>query len=138
MGGDPVDCREGRLVGRGVAQLGDPDGARPGQAARADDRRTTTAEGARARELRAAARERDPEEGIGVFRPGGARPPSEVMVRFIDEHRDVYGVEPICAVLPIAPSVYYELKARERDPHHQPPRVRHDEWLSEQIGRVWR
>ena len=34
------------------------------------------------------------------------------MVGFIDEHRKKFGVEPICAVLPIAPSLYYELKAR--------------------------
>jgi len=32
------------------------------------------------------------------------------MVRFIDAHRTTFGVEPICAVLPIAPSLYYELK----------------------------
>ena len=30
------------------------------------------------------------------------------MVAFIDAHRGAYGVEPICAVLPIAPSTYYE------------------------------
>jgi putative transposase len=36
------------------------------------------------------------------------------MTRYIDEHRDRYGVEPICAVLPIAPSTYYE--ARDRRP----------------------
>src|SRR5262245_52203968 len=137
MGGDPVDCREGRLVGRGVAQLGDPDGARPGQAARADDRRTTTAEGARARELRAAARERDPEEGVGVFRPGGARPPSEVMVRFIDEHRDAYGVEPICEVLPIAPSIYYEHKLWQREPARRCERRKRDEEFRAHIQRVW-
>jgi hypothetical protein len=35
------------------------------------------------------------------------------MVAFIDAHRGEYGVEPICAVLPIAPSTYYETKARE-------------------------
>jgi hypothetical protein len=29
------------------------------------------------------------------------------MVSFIDDHRDEYGVEPICKQLPIAPSVYY-------------------------------
>ena len=28
------------------------------------------------------------------------------MVAFIDEHRAAYGVEPICSVLPIAPSTY--------------------------------
>jgi putative transposase len=60
------------------------------------------------------------------------------MVGFIDEHREKFGVEPICAVLPIAPSLYYELKARERDPHRRPARARRDEWLGEHIGRVWR
>ena len=61
-------------------------------------------------------RERDSEEGVCVFRPGGARPPSEVMVGFVDDHRDRFGVEPICAVLPIAPSTYFLHKAQERDP----------------------
>ena len=40
----------------------------------------------------------------------------QVMVAFIDDHRGEYGVEPICAVLPIAPSTYYAHKAREADP----------------------
>ena len=38
------------------------------------------------------------------------------MVSFIDDHRERYGVEPICAELPIAPSTYYEHKARQADP----------------------
>jgi hypothetical protein len=38
------------------------------------------------------------------------------MVRYIDGHKDRFGVEPICTMLPIAPSTYYEQKARERDP----------------------
>src|SRR5262245_7882786 len=48
--------------------------------------------------------ERDLEEGIGVFRPGGAGPATEVMVTVIDAYRNAYGVEPICAVWPSAPS----------------------------------
>ena len=60
------------------------------------------------------------------------------MVAFIDEHRKTFGVEPICAVLPIAPSLYYELKARERDPHRRPGRARRDEGLCEHVRRVWR
>jgi len=60
------------------------------------------------------------------------------MVAFIDEHRETFGVEPICAVLPIAPSRYYELKGRERDPHRRPARARRDERLGEDIGRVGR
>jgi transposase InsO family protein len=60
------------------------------------------------------------------------------MVRFIDTHRGEYGVEPICAVLPIAPSMYYEAKARERTPERRPVRTRRDEVLAGQVQRVWR
>jgi putative transposase len=35
-----------------------------------------------------------------------------VIVGFIDEHRDVFGVEPICRVLRVAPSTYYAAKKR--------------------------
>ena len=59
------------------------------------------------------------------------------MAGFIDDHRRTFGVEPICAVLPIAPSVYYERKARERDPERRPARARRDEKLSEDVRRVW-
>src|SRR2546422_2780524 len=59
------------------------------------------------------------------------------MVGFIDAHRNVYGVEPICAVLPIAPSVYYERRARRRDPDRCPPRVRRDAEFGGHIRRVW-
>ena len=43
-------------------------------------------------------------KALCVFCPGGARPPVQAMKAFIDDHRAVYGVEPICRVLPIAPS----------------------------------
>ena len=59
------------------------------------------------------------------------------MVTFIDDHRESYGVEPICAVLPIAPSTYYEQKARQADPSRLPKRVRRDAELCEEIKRVW-
>ena len=59
------------------------------------------------------------------------------MVSFIDAHRDAYGVESICTQLPIAPSTYYEHKAREADPERLPPRVRRDRELSGEIQRVW-
>ena len=59
------------------------------------------------------------------------------MVRFIDDHREKFGVEPICRVLPIAPSVYYELKVRARCPERRPARARHDDGLLEPIRRVW-
>jgi hypothetical protein len=59
------------------------------------------------------------------------------MVAFIDAHRGEYGVEPICAELPIAPSTYYESKAREADPRRLPARARRDLDLQSQISRVW-
>ena len=60
------------------------------------------------------------------------------MVAFIDAHRATYGVEPICRVLPIAPSTYYLVKARQQDPTRQPARTQRDEQLREAITRVWR
>jgi hypothetical protein len=38
------------------------------------------------------------------------------MYAFIDEERALYGVEPICRVLAIAPSGYYTYRARQADP----------------------
>jgi putative transposase len=61
-----------------------------------------------------------------------------VTVAFIDAHRETYGVEPICAVLPIAPSTYYEAKARDVDPDRRPARARRDDVLKVEIARVWR
>jgi putative transposase len=60
------------------------------------------------------------------------------MVSFIDEHREEYGVEPICGVLPIAPSTYYEQKARQADPSRLPERAKRDAVLREEIDRVWK
>jgi hypothetical protein len=48
------------------------------------------------------------------------------MVSFIDAHRAAYGVESICAQLPIAPSLYYEHKGREAEPARLPPRLQRD------------
>ena len=59
------------------------------------------------------------------------------MIAFIDEHRDVHGVEPICRVLPIAPSTYHEHVARRADPTKAPPRVQRDAELRPEIRRVW-
>jgi transposase InsO family protein len=58
------------------------------------------------------------------------------MTDFIEEHRTEYGVEPICAMLPIAPSTYYEHRARRRDPARRPARVQRDEQLRVEIQRV--
>lgn len=59
------------------------------------------------------------------------------MIAYIDDHKDRYGVEPICAVLPIAPSTYYEHKARVAAPERLPPRVKRDQALSSEVRRVW-
>ena len=59
------------------------------------------------------------------------------MTSFIDEHRDQYGVEPICAELPNAPSTYYAHKACETDPDKRSDRVRRDAELMVEIERVW-
>ena len=59
------------------------------------------------------------------------------MVSFIDEHREVYGVEPICTMMPIAPSTYYEHRARRADPTRVPGRVWRDAALTPDIQRVW-
>ena len=60
------------------------------------------------------------------------------MITFIDDHREEYGVEPICRVLPIAPSIYYEHKARQADPSRLPQRAVRDADLREEIERVWK
>jgi hypothetical protein len=38
------------------------------------------------------------------------------MIAFIDDHREAHGVEPICKVLPIAPSTYHAHAAKHADP----------------------
>ncbi len=59
------------------------------------------------------------------------------MTSFVDDHRGDYGVEPICAEIPIAPSTYYEHKAREVDPDRLPARAQRDAELEVQVHRVW-
>jgi putative transposase len=59
------------------------------------------------------------------------------MVAFIDQHRDVYGVEPICALLPIAPSTYFLRTAQVRDAARRSARARRDAELCVAIRQVW-
>lgn len=59
------------------------------------------------------------------------------MTAFIDEHRAEYGVEPICRVLPIAPSTYHERVAQRRDPGRLSGRVRRDQSLKPEVMRVF-
>ena len=87
-----------------VRQADIDDGERPG---------TTTADRERIKELEQEVRELRRVNAILKsasldFLRGGARPPTALMVEFIDAHRDEFGVEPICGELPIAPSTYYD------------------------------
>jgi len=59
------------------------------------------------------------------------------MVTFIDQHRATYGVESICAVLPIAPSTYFLRKVQQGDATKRSPRARRDDALRREIQRVW-
>ena len=59
------------------------------------------------------------------------------MMAFIDQHRGRFGVEPLCAVLPISSSSYYDHKARETDTARQSARWHRDEELKPHIQRVW-
>jgi hypothetical protein len=56
---------------------------------------------------------------------------------FIDDHRDDHGVEPICKVLPIAPSTYYVHAAIKRDPGLASDRAKRDAELCPEVQRVW-
>jgi putative transposase len=59
------------------------------------------------------------------------------MVSFIDAHRDEYGVEPICALLPIAPSTYHRHRAVRADPTQRSARAQRDDVLRPDIQRVY-
>lgn len=59
------------------------------------------------------------------------------MVGFINDHRDQFGVESICAVLPIAPATYFRHEAQRRDPDRRSARARRDDTLRVEIQRVW-
>jgi transposase-like protein len=93
---------------RGWVKQGDVDsGESPG---------TTTAEQARIRqleqELREVKRANADLEVIGGFLCGGARPPTSLMVDYIEQHKDEFGVEPICTTLGFPPSTYYSARSR--------------------------
>jgi putative transposase len=70
------------------------------------------------------------------FCDGGAGPPVAATIAFIDENRESYGVEPICKVLPIAPSSYRARAAQRRDPSRLSALARRDAGLAEKIRRV--
>ena len=59
------------------------------------------------------------------------------MIAFIDDHREAHGVEPICKVLPIAPSTYHDRAAKRADPEKLSARVKRDQALRPEIARVF-
>jgi len=56
---------------------------------------------------------------------------------FIEEHRGAYGVEPMCRILQIAPSTYYDRRAIARDPDRASARAKSDAALSVKIDAAW-
>ena len=59
------------------------------------------------------------------------------MIAFIDDHRGAYGVEPICKVLPIAPSTYHDHAAKRANPEKLSVRAKRDTALKPAITRVF-
>ena len=59
------------------------------------------------------------------------------MIAFIDDHREAYGIEPICRVLPIAPSTYHARVAQRIDAGKRSARARRDAELTIEVRRVF-
>jgi hypothetical protein len=59
------------------------------------------------------------------------------MIAFINDHREAYGIEPICKVLPIAPSTYHDHVAKRLDPSRLSDRAKRDEALKIEVRRVF-
>ena len=59
------------------------------------------------------------------------------MIAFIDDHRAIYGVKPICRFLPIAPSTYHAHVAQRTDPAKASMRAKRDARLCADISRVF-
>ncbi|MFA3645536.1 IS3 family transposase, partial [Acinetobacter baumannii] len=77
-------------------------------------------------------------KAAAFFRPGGARPPTQIMVDFIHNNKELYGVEAICRILPIAPSTYYRTLDLCENPEHRAKRDLHDLHHAEEIKRIWK
>ena len=60
------------------------------------------------------------------------------MVDFIHNNKELYGVEAICRILPIAPSTYYRTLDLADNPEHRAKRDLHDLHHAEQIKRIWK
>ncbi|WP_374657173.1 IS3 family transposase [Inhella sp.] len=118
---------------RWVRQAERGTGKRPG---------ATTAEMQRIKELEREVRELRKTNEIlklasAYFGPGGARPPTQEVIAFVDAHRADLGVEPICRALQIAPSGYRRHAARRRNPALLPARAKRDAELIPQVQAAW-
>jgi len=60
------------------------------------------------------------------------------MIAFIDRHREAYGVEPICGVLPIAPSTHHDHVVKRSNLFRLSDRARRDTDLKSEIRRVFK
>ena len=60
------------------------------------------------------------------------------MVDFIHNNKDLYGVDAICRILPIAASTYYRTLDLCENPEHRAKRDLHDLHHAEQIKRIWK
>jgi putative transposase len=61
----------------------------------------------------------------------------EAIISFVDAYRDEHGVEPICKVLPIAPSTYHDHAAKRRDPSKLSARAKRDAAAKPEVQRVF-
>ena len=138
VGGDQLDRRQDRLHGRrrcavGFGRPSATKGSGPGRRRRSSER--IKALERENRELRQA--NEILRKASAYFAQAELDRRVQAMIAFIDDHRDAYGVEPICKVLPIAPSTYHEHAARRADPARLPPRAKRDAVLAAEIRRVF-
>lgn len=139
MGGDPVDCGEAgstaETLRRWVRGTERKAGERPGMTT--DERERLKALEGENRELwRANEILRKASVDSMGQRTSAAKRAADVVVAFIDAHREAHGVEPIRAVLPIAPSTYFAVKAQQRAPAARCTRAKEDERLESALQRV--
>jgi hypothetical protein len=128
MVGGGVDRAEDRLLVANAAELGEATEGDSGQRAglgTSEQQRLKELE----REVKELRRANDILRTASTLSRGGARTQTEVVNAYIDEHREVYGVEPICKVLQVAPSAYRRHAARQRDPSRRSARALRDEHL---------
>lgn len=76
-------------------------------------------------------------KAAALFAQAESRPPTEVIVAFIDQQRESHGVESICRLVPITPSTYFRHKAAQADRTKRSARTIRDEVLKAIIQRIW-